>query len=384
MYCVVKLKQLVCMVVVLCLLAGAGLYLCRRMDAHMADTQAAEQTEAQAGPSDDSTASPAAEPQTAAPSASPEKKDFIKWVDFDVPYEAMNAALQYDIQSQQEAVKLNWVDLLAYLGAKYGGTFTKYKESDLAALVEKLKGGTTIAELTRDMKYFGYYQKAYGAVLNGFVGPYRIQKPIENSTETQWVDTYGLKVFSPIAKGYYYNDFDDFGTARDYGFKRKHLGHDLMAQVGTPVVAVESGIIEAVGWNQYGGWRIGIRSFDGQRYYYYAHLRKNMPYNASVVEGATVKAGDVIGYVGRTGYSATENVNNITQPHLHFGMQLIFDESQKEGNNEIWIDCYQITKLLLKNKSTVVKNEATKEYSRVFDFMEPALEPFFNSPTPTE
>ncbi len=44
--------------------------------------------------------------------------------------------------------------------------------------------------------------------------------------------------------------------------------------IGTPIVAVESGYIEALGWNQYGGWRVGIRSFDGKRYYYYAHLRK--------------------------------------------------------------------------------------------------------------
>ena len=36
----------------------------------------------------------------------------------------------------------------------------------------------------------------------------------------------------------------------------------MMGQVGTPVIAVESGYVEALGWNQYGGWRIGIRSFD--------------------------------------------------------------------------------------------------------------------------
>ena len=42
-----------------------------------------------------------------------------------------------------------------------------------------------------------------------------------------------------------------------------------------------------------------------------------------------VQAGDVIGYLGRTGYSRKENANNIRTPHLHFGLQLIFDESQK-------------------------------------------------------
>ena len=90
-------------------------------------------------------------------------------------------------------------------------------------------------------------------------------------------------------------------------------------------------MVEAMGWNQYGGWRIGVRSFDGKRYHYYAHLRKDRPYAEGLEPGQTVMAGDVIGYVGRTGYSATENTNNIDTSHLHYGLQLIFDESQKEG-----------------------------------------------------
>ena len=68
------------------------------------------------------------------------------------------------------------------------------------------------------------------------------------------------------------------------------------------MVAVESGYVEALGWNQYGGWRLGIRSFDHKRYYYYAHLRKNYPYQSGLEVGSVVQAGDVIGYLGRTGY----------------------------------------------------------------------------------
>ena len=70
------------------------------------------------------------------------------------------------------------------------------------------------------------------------------------------------------------------------------------------MIAVESGRVEALGWNQYGGWRIGIRSFDGKRYYYYAHLRKDYPYQSNLKEGSLVTAGDVIGYLGHTGYSS--------------------------------------------------------------------------------
>ena len=141
----------------------------------------------------------------------------------------------------------------------------------------------------------------------------------------------------------------------------------MMGQVGTPVIAVESGYVAELGWNQYGGWRIGINSFDGKRYYYYAHLRQNRPYAEGLNKGDIVQAGDVIGYMGHTGYSTKENVNNIEVPHLHWGLQLIFDESQKEGNNEIWIDVYELTRFLYKNRCDVIKMEGTKEWKRVYD-----------------
>ena len=185
---------------------------------------------------------------------------------------------------------------------------------------------------------------------------------------------YGLKAFSPIAAGFYYTDYDDFGASRSYGYARPHLGHDMMGQIGTPIIATESGYVEALGWNQYGGWRIGIRSFDKKRYYYYAHLRQNYPYAENLKEGDIVSAGDVIGYMGHTGYSAKENVNNIETVHLHFGLELVFDESQKESNNEIWINCYELTRFLSKNRSEVYKVEGTKEWKRVTEIKLPEVE----------
>lgn len=327
----------------------------------------------------------------AAPAAAPsETKEFIKWVDFNVTSEAMSRAFRYDVDTCQEPIHLDWIDLLAYLGSKYGGDFAKYKQRDMDTLAETLKSGTTIEELTKDMKYFSYYQEAYGAVLGGMVGTYEVQIPASEAPafalpevaegqgdmdpdQPVWVQKYGLKAFLPIAKNYPYQDFDDFGVSRSYGFKRQHLGHDMMGQVGTPIIAVESGYVEAIGWNQYGGWRLGVRSFDGKRYYYYAHLRKNYPYHKSLEEGSVVQAGDVIGYLGRTGYSPTENTNNIDEPHLHFGVQLIFDESQKEGNNEIWINCYEIIKFLSAHRSETIKNQETKEYSRIYQMKDPAI-----------
>ncbi len=312
-------------------------------------------------------------PQPETGSTSQAKKDYIKWVDFGITADAMQAALKLDIESQNNETPLNWIELLAVLGAKYGGDFKKFKTADLSALAKRITDGENISDITRDMKYYSYYLQAYSAVLSGFAGEYQIQKCDENNHPV-WETKYGLKAFSPIAKNYGYSHYDDFGASRSYGYKRKHLGHDMMGSVGTPIIAIESGTVEAIGWNQYGGWRIGIRSFDRKRYYYYAHLRKNHPYPEDLSIGHTVKAGDVIGYLGMTGYSSKENVNNIDTPHLHWGLQLIFDESQKEGNNEIWINCYEISKFLAKNTSDVIKDENTKEYRRKYDFFEQSVE----------
>lgn len=300
-------------------------------------------------------------------------QDYIKWIDFNVTNAAMNDAYEFDLESQEADTKLNWIEILAYLGAKYGGDFSRYKSKDMQAFVDQLvNDGKTVDEITKDMKYYNYYHEAYEAVLGGFLGNYEIESTTETG-EKIWECKYGLKAYLPLAKNFPYSDYDDFGVSRTYGFRRQHLGHDMMGQVGTPVIAVESGYVEALGWNQYGGWRIGIRSFDGKRYYYYAHLRKNHPYMVNLEEGSIVQAGDVIGYLGRTGYSRTENTNNIDTPHLHFGMQIIFDESQKECNNEIWIDCYQIVKFLYKNRSETIKNEETKEWYRITQFKDPAV-----------
>ncbi len=307
--------------------------------------------------------------------------EYIKWVDFNVTYEALCAAYDLDVNSYDSPVRLNWIELLAYVGAKEGGSFDKKSVSLLQKLADELsQGKATLEELTKDMKYYKYYYEAYEAVLGGMVGEYEIEQEADDGSK-QWKKVYGLKAFSPIAKGFEYSDYDDFGSSRSYGYKRPHLGHDMMGQIGTPIICVESGYVEALGWNQYGGWRIGIRSFDGKRYYYYAHLRQNFPYALNLEEGSVVTAGDVIGYMGHTGYSTKENTNNIETVHLHWGLQLIFDESQKEGNNEIWIDCYALTRFLYKNRSLTEKNQETKEWFRHFNMKDPAVEEYKQRPS---
>ncbi len=305
-------------------------------------------------------------------------KNFIKWVDFTVTCEALEDAYEQDVSTYGQDIHLNWIELLALLATNNGGNFSNYKKSDMTKLVTPLLSGeTAIEELASGKKYYDYYYEAYSAVLGGMVGEYEIETSKEGEGGgSVWEQKYGLKSYLPIAKNFPYSDYDDFGASRSYGYKRLHLGHDMLGQVGTPIIAVESGYVEALGWNEFGGWRIGIRSFDNKRYYYYAHLRKNFPYCKSLAVGSIVTAGDVIGYLGRTGYSKTENTNNIETAHLHFGLQLIFDESQKECDNEIWIDCYELLLFLYRNRSETTKDQETKEWYRIYEMHDPAAEDY--------
>ena len=296
-------------------------------------------------------------------------ESYIKWVDFSPTYSALADTMELDISTYKTQRHLSWIDTLSYLACKNGGNFSGYKRSQLDKLVEALGDDMTPDDLMRENKYYNYYKEAYGAVLSGMLGEYTKAAPDGNGG-IKAVEGYGLRAYSPIAEGFWFSHYDDFGDSRSFGYKRRHLGNDLMGSIGTPIAAVEGGTVEAIGWNRYGGWRIAVRSFDGKRSYYYAHLRRNRPYKEGLEIGSKVRAGEIIGYLGMTGYSSEENVNGMNVPHLHLGMQLIFNEVQKEGNNQIWIDMYSIVELLNKNKATVVKDEESGEYKRVYDIFD--------------
>lgn len=180
-------------------------------------------------------AEPAAQEESGLGEAGKKTQDYIKWVEFHAPEEILTAAYKLDTETYKEDVHLSWIDLLAYLAAKHGGQFPDSAAGELARAAEQLRcGETTIEELTKDMEYFPYYREAYSAILGGFVGEYKIQKKQEDGSLI-WESCYGLKAFSPIAKGFYYEDYDDFGASRSYGYARPHLGHDMMGQIGTPI-----------------------------------------------------------------------------------------------------------------------------------------------------
>ncbi len=284
----------------------------------------------------------------------------IRWVDFQVDHSSLEYAMNQDIATFDTDKHISWIDILALAACRTGG---KCGLDAVKKATKDLKGDQEPAELLGDAyKYYSYYHEAYSAALGGLLGSYAIE------VDGQWKPKYGLKAFSPVASGYGYSHCSDFGAGRSYGFKRKHLGNDLMGSLGTPIVAVEGGVVEALGWNRYGGWRVGIRSFDSKRYYYYAHLKKDTPFAPGLEVGSMVQAGDLIGFMGRTGYSDKENTNNIETVHLHFGMQLIFDESQKECNSEIWIDVYDIVRLLSQHRCSLKKTD--NGWQRMYPFQD--------------
>ena len=80
-----------------------------------------------------------------------ESKNFIKYAEFNPTYEALNKAMKEDIKSHDKDIKINWIEVLACLGSKYGGDFKRYKESDMDEILKKLKAGKTISEITSGM-----------------------------------------------------------------------------------------------------------------------------------------------------------------------------------------------------------------------------------------
>ncbi|MDR0397061.1 MAG: M23 family metallopeptidase [Oscillospiraceae bacterium] len=116
----------------------------------------------------------------------------------------------------------------------------------------------------------------------------------------------------PLNSGYFYDD--TWGAERSFGGERFHEGIDLIVDKGTPVYSASYGVVSKKGWLTLGGWRIGVQDENGI-YYYYAHLSEYGRFEV----GDSVRPGDILGYVGSTGYGP-EGTDDVMIPHLHFGM----------------------------------------------------------------
>jgi murein DD-endopeptidase MepM/ murein hydrolase activator NlpD len=119
----------------------------------------------------------------------------------------------------------------------------------------------------------------------------------------------------PVATQYNYSYQNTWGDRRGFGGLRIHEGTDIFAGYGTPVKSTTYGVVEMMGWNLYGGWRIGIRDIYNI-YHYYAHMSG---YEDDINVGQVVKPGDVLGSVGSTGYGPPGTSGKFP-PHLHYGM----------------------------------------------------------------
>lgn len=141
------------------------------------------------------------------------------------------------------------------------------------------------------------------------------------------------------------NYVNSWNYERTYKGNRTHEGTDVMGDINKdgiyPVVSVSDGYVSNIGWLELGGWRIGITSPSGI-YYYYAHLDS---YAKEYKEGDVIRAGDIIGYMGSTGYSKVEGTKNKFPVHLHFGIYITPDPDIAADYEEIALNPYNILKI---------------------------------------
>ena len=141
-------------------------------------------------------------------------------------------------------------------------------------------------------------------------------------------------VYFPAGKEITYEDSWMF--ERSYGGKRRHEGCDLMPPENEsgvyPIFSMTDGIVENIGWLDKGGWRIGIRSPHGG-YFYYAHLSD---YASGFQVGQKIHAGDIIGYMGDTGYGP-EGTRGKFDVHLHLGIYVRTEKHPEISVNPYWI-----------------------------------------------
>lgn len=138
---------------------------------------------------------------------------------------------------------------------------------------------------------------------------------------------------------------DSWMYERTFGGKRGHEGTDVMAGINQrgyyPLVSITDGTIEKIGWLTQGGYRIGIRAESGA-YFYYAHLSE---YSSDFQEGERIEAGELIGFMGDTGYSEIEGTTGNFDVHLHLGIYV-----PVEGKGDVSINPYWVLKYLENRK----------------------------------
>ncbi len=303
----------------------------------------------------------------------------------DVPLKALEMALEaekaskYDDSSDvklknQRLGKSKFVGLISLLGAKYDGDWSSFEFEDANDFLNRLKKGVLESELSKPYENYDYFKKIYSVLFGDMVGSYRISKKFNENNEPVFDDMVGLKSYFPIPYDFSATFCDDYEPENKYLSSKFHLGVDVFAKIKTPIVAVESGIVEDCGKTEEFGWQVSIKSFDGLRTLHYSNCFGAHPFSERIRPGALVKAGQVIGYVGATSCCKQKTVRAKNCPHLHFAVSL----NLKFGNRskKVWINPYNILQFLQHHKSVVVKRADSFDFENKYVFEDPTFEKY--------
>ncbi len=231
---------------------------------------------------------------------------------------------------------LDFIKLLTLSTVEGEGTYnTEVLEKALGRMGEPIKIRSYEETL------YSTYKKIYGELKTGAIP---LKTLIVKSID---IDESGIKLYKNISEiEWNYSHSNDFGNDRTYGGERKHLGNDIMAVKGTPIVSMCDGIITQIGWNELGGWRIGITDKNGT-YWYYAHMNS---YAAGMRQGLNVSAGTLIGYVGSSGYGSVGTTGKFAD-HLHLQIGII----EQGHKGYVWVNPYEIVRFMEPYRTSIIK-----------------------------
>ncbi|OKY75264.1 MAG: hypothetical protein BM485_09835 [Desulfobulbaceae bacterium DB1] len=183
---------------------------------------------------------------------------------------------------------------------------------------ETHKGDTfrlVFEEFYKEDKFIGYgkilfarYQQKNAEIFEGY-----FYSPDDNN-QGAYYDSMGKElgasfIKSPVPVGRVTSNFTFKRKHPILGVVRPHLGVDLSAPIGTPIMAASDGKIVSMGFE--GGFgRQVVLSHAGGYKTYYGHLSR---FAKGLKKGSVVKQKDIIGYVGSSGLS--------TGPHLDYRLE---------------------------------------------------------------
>lgn len=261
----------------------------------------------------------------------------------DVPYEI--------IRELDEEFGSNFPYYMATAATELSGDWEAYKEENYIEVLRGYNQKMLNDQYAYDDTYKTYvdvYQQAYGDIECFVIPMESYEKKKKKRVKVKYTDAngntrtkykyeyeYEVRLRSPG-----YRIYDDFGAERNYKERTRHKGNDTIADEGVPLISMTDGVLERVGWNEHGGWRIGVRAPNGA-YFYYAHMEE---YGWEIAEGDLqqgdkIKAGQLLGYIGDTGYGppGTEGkfVNHL---HLQIGVKI------EDYEGDFWVNPYNAMK----------------------------------------